>query len=197
MIEFITVVDERRKKIGLKPRADVHRDGDWHETFHCWVVEGERLFLQRRSDTKQDFPGLYDITAAGHLAAGETVRDGVREIREEIGLEVTLDQLTALGVFEDVIETETFIDREFAHTYVYSYAGEPFTLDAAEVADLVTIDRERFAALVTGDVEAVEATSVLTEETSNVTCASLVPHPTSYWNDVMTGIKAFADEHHD
>ncbi|MCT4783622.1 MULTISPECIES: NUDIX hydrolase [Exiguobacterium] len=189
MIEFLTVVDERRKKIGLKPRADVHRDGDWHETFHCWMIEGEKLFLQLRSATKQDFPSLFDITAAGHLAAGETVRDGVREIQEELGLVLTLEQLTALGVYEDVIETESLRDREFAHTYVYTYAGETFTFESDEVADIVTVDCARFFALMTGEGASVEATSLVSEARYTLTKQDVVPHPDRYFQQVRAGIE--------
>ena len=188
MIEFLTVVDELRKKIGLKQRADVHRDGDWHETFHCWIIEGDQLFLQLRSATKQDFPSRFDITAAGHLEAGETVRDGVREIHEELGLELTLDQLTALGVYEDVIETESFLDREFAHTYVYAYAGEPFTLESDEVADIVTVHRERFFSLVAGEVASLDASSLVSEARYTLTKQQLVPHPDRYFQQVRIGI---------
>ncbi|WP_138858604.1 NUDIX hydrolase [Exiguobacterium mexicanum] len=188
-MEFITVVDHRRKKVGLKSRADVHRDGDWHETFHCWMTAHDRLFLQLRSERKADFPGLFDITAAGHLAAGETVRDGVREIHEELGLDLTFDQLTPLGVFEDVIETGTFLDREFAHTYVYAYAGEPFTLDEMEVGDVVTVDFAAFRSLLAGKHAEVESISAISGETRTVTKQDLVPHPTSYWEQVLTGLE--------
>lgn len=191
MIEFITVVDRTRKKIGLKPRDDVHRDGDWHETFHCWMVDRTHLYLQLRSDTKREFSGLFDITAAGHLAAGETVRDGVREIQEELGIELSLDQLTALGVFEDVIETKAFLDREFAHTYVYPYAGETFTLDADEVADVSKVDFETFVALLEGSRDQIDATSVVTGKTLQVTKEKLVPHPETYWNQVVEGVRTF------
>lgn len=197
MIEFITIVDHRRKKIGLKSRADVHRDGDWHETFHCWMTDRDRLLLQLRSDTKADFPALFDITAAGHLAAGETVRDGVREIQEELGLELTLDQLTPLGVFEDIIETDTFLDREFAHTYVYAYAGEAFTLDETEVADVVSVDMLALHALIDETRAEVETTSVISGETRSVTKQHLVPHPMSYWKQVLAGVKAAQEERHD
>lgn len=197
MIEFITVVDRTRKKIGLKPRSDVHRDGDWHETFHCWMVDLTHLYLQLRSDTKEDFPGLFDITAAGHLAAGETVRDGVREIQEELGIELSLDQLTAIGVLEDVIETEAFLDREFAHTYVYAYDGETFTLDTAEVADVSKVDLEAFVALLEGSRKQIEATSVVTGKTLRVTKEKLVPHQETYWNQVIEGVRTFWEKAED
>lgn len=193
-MEFITIVDHRRKKIGLKSRSDVHRDGDWHETFHCWLVDSTHLYMQLRSDTKQEFPQLFDITAAGHLAAGETVRDGVREIQEELGIELSLEQLRPLGVFEDVMETETFLDREFAHTYIYPYKGEAFTLAADEVKDVGQIDFEAFAALLVGSSEQVEATSVITGKTLQVTKQGLVPHPASYWKQVIEGVRTFQNQ---
>ena len=39
MTEWLTIFDSERNTIGKKLRDEVHRDGDWHETFHCWFVE--------------------------------------------------------------------------------------------------------------------------------------------------------------
>ena len=60
----------------VKERSAVHRDGDWHGTAHIWLVrrrEGRiELLLQKRSRTKESFPGCYDTSCAGHLSAGDT-----------------------------------------------------------------------------------------------------------------------------
>ena len=39
MTEWLTIFDPERNTLGKKLRDEVHRDGDWHETFHCWFVE--------------------------------------------------------------------------------------------------------------------------------------------------------------
>ncbi|WP_345893255.1 NUDIX hydrolase [Ferdinandcohnia quinoae] len=102
--EYFKIFDDDRNEIGVASRSDVHRLGHWHETFHCWFVtkdEGtDYLLLQLRSDTKQDYPNLFDITAAGHLLADETVQDGVREIKEEIGIDVSYTDLVSLGIID-------------------------------------------------------------------------------------------------
>ena len=68
-------------------REEIHRLGYWHETFHCWFVKKVHnewmIYFQLRSKEKADYPLLLDITAAGHLLAGETINDGIREIDEE------------------------------------------------------------------------------------------------------------------
>ncbi|WNQ12825.1 NUDIX domain-containing protein [Paenibacillus aurantius] len=46
------------------------------------------LLLQRRHPGKDTYPGLFDITAAGHLEAGENVSDGIRELKEELGTDL-------------------------------------------------------------------------------------------------------------
>ena len=91
MSELFDIYDEGWNHIGVKARADVHRDGDWHQVFHCWVIgrgsggDGY-VVLQKRGPNQDTYPGKIDISAAGHFEAGETRRDGVREIAEELGL---------------------------------------------------------------------------------------------------------------
>ncbi len=67
MKEQLTIFDENHRKIGEKERNQVHLDGDWHETFHCWFWKEDLIYLQRRSMEKQNFPGKYDVTAAGRM----------------------------------------------------------------------------------------------------------------------------------
>ena len=35
--EIIDIYTARGEPIGRKSRTLVHRDGDWHRVFHCWV----------------------------------------------------------------------------------------------------------------------------------------------------------------
>ena len=66
---------------------------------HIWIwrrnEEGEpEVLLQKRAVTKKTWPGFFDISAAGHVDAGETpVQSAVREAYEEIGLEVNPENL--------------------------------------------------------------------------------------------------------
>jgi len=91
-----------------KRRGDIHRDGDWHGALHIWVggvdPDGRSFVLfQRRSASKDSWPGALDVAVGGHLRAGESLAETVREAEEEIGLVLTLDDLTRLG-------------RRFAHS---------------------------------------------------------------------------------
>lgn len=117
--ELLDIYDEQDQHIGVCPRSEVHRVGHWHHTFHCWLVRdteaGRMLVFQQRQHNKDTFPDLYDITAAGHLLAGETVEQAVRELEEELGVPLRFDQLTPLFITRDGWEFEspsgTLIDR--------------------------------------------------------------------------------------
>lgn len=100
--ELIKIFDDDGTSIGVATREEVHKKGYWHETFHCWFISREKgvdyLFFQLRSKEKKDYPNLLDIAAAGHILAHETVKDGIKEVNEEIGIDVTWDELISLGV---------------------------------------------------------------------------------------------------
>lgn len=80
----------------------MHRDGDWHAALHIWVGgidERGRAFvlLQRRSQTKDTWPGALDVAVGGHVRAGESLAETVREAEEEIGLHTAVESLIRLG----------------------------------------------------------------------------------------------------
>lgn len=104
------------------PRSQVHREGQWHRSVHIWVVdEWERILFQQRSFHKDSNPGLWDISAAGHISVGQESREAaVREVGEELGLVISADQLQFL--FEDkdqaILQDGKFIDHEFHDIYL-------------------------------------------------------------------------------
>ncbi len=101
-VEQLDVVDEVGRYLRTAPRDEVHQRGEWHQVFHCQIVTLRAgvptAVLQQRSRTKAAFPGLIDISAAGHLAAGETPLDGIRELEEELGISPVSTDLVPLGV---------------------------------------------------------------------------------------------------
>jgi isopentenyldiphosphate isomerase len=159
MSELIDVVDVATGEVvDTRPRSEVHRDGQWHQVFHCLVLRpsAQSMVLQERSRSKLTFPGMLDLSVTGHLSAGETPIQGVREAEEELGVEVDPDALVPLGVRLLADNNGEGRNRERVHVYfladdrpLVAYAPPP-----DEVSALVEVTVDGFiGALVDAELE--------------------------------------------
>ncbi len=148
--EILKIFDEQGRQIGTAARDEAHKKGLWHETFQVYFIdvnpEGSTLYLQQRSHRKKDFPRLFDMTVAGHLMEHESVHDGVREIEEEVGIHVSIDELIYLGKMKNIINTNKIADKEFSHVFLYEckIPLESFSLQKEEVDGMVKVDLHDF-----------------------------------------------------
>jgi 16S rRNA (adenine1518-N6/adenine1519-N6)-dimethyltransferase len=90
--EIFDVVDSENRVIRQATRGEVHAKGLLHRSVHIWVFNSQgELFLQKRAMTKDENPGYWDSSAAGHLNAGEGyLTSAHRELKEELGISGTL-----------------------------------------------------------------------------------------------------------
>ncbi len=166
MNELFDIYDEALIHIGVKPRAEVHRDGDWHQVFHCWVIgrdpNGAAYVVLQKRALDRDYPGKIDISAAGHLEAGECVRDGVREIEEELGIKVAFQDLIPLGVRIGATKIGDFVDCQFCHVFFYECdrALASYRYQNVEILGLVKLPIEAGLRLFTGRVSSVTVEAV-------------------------------------
>lgn len=102
MSEILDIFDDKMNHIGTADREVVHKEGYWHQTFHCWIItkhDGRGYVLvQKRASCKKTEPNKLDISAAGHLLAGETKEDGIREVQEELGISTQFSHMIDLGI---------------------------------------------------------------------------------------------------
>jgi len=146
-MELIDVLTPDGAPTGVvKPKDQVHRDGDWHRSAHLWIVTpGRRLLLQRRADQKENWPGLWDISVAGHISAGESAADAiVREALEEVGfVPAGLEHLATLR-YQAVLNGGAYIENEFHEVYLTRCELDLGTLklDPAEVAEVKLVAPE-------------------------------------------------------
>ena len=63
-----TWLEKARTRTGIT-REECHATKTWHRSAHVWVFDKERnkVVLQKRSETKDTFPGMWDISSAGHI----------------------------------------------------------------------------------------------------------------------------------
>ena len=151
--ELLEVLDDAGDPTGVrKPRAEVHRDGDWHRAFHLWVVHPDGcVLLQRRSRAKDLAGGQVDVSVAGHVRPGETVLDLLREAEEEIGLTLRPGAIAFLLTQRSERRyPDGAVDREFQDVYVTLVEGRElsdYALDCDEVSVLYEAPLDRLVAL--------------------------------------------------
>ncbi|SMC98714.1 NUDIX hydrolase [Lentzea albidocapillata] len=126
---MINLYDEAANVVGEVTRERMRAENLWHgcATIVVLSLNGERVYVHRRTDIKDIFPGLYDCTAGGVIDAGETPGEAaVRELREELGAETPLTFL---------FQT-TYVDEWTRyHAWIYETRSDgPFTHQPEEVA---------------------------------------------------------------
>ncbi len=127
--EIFDVVNERDEVIGRAPRSEVHRRKFRHRAVHVLVFNAQgELFLQKRSMTKDTFPGAWDSSASGHLDSGEDYGVcALREVREELGVKLAG---TPARLFK--VEACEENGQEFVWVYQCQQEG-PFVLHPEEI----------------------------------------------------------------
>lgn len=210
MSERFDIYDEEGRPLGTATRQETHEKGYWHHTFHCWVArrgEDGRAYVlfQRRSPGKDTNPGCLDITVAGHLSAGETVRDAAREMDEEIGWSVPFERLVPYGTIREeesgVAGSVPYIDREVSHVFgcLTDKPLDFFRLQPEEVSGIFEADAEELIRLMSGELAAAEARGVLLSAggervhvAETIDAEQFVPRDRSYYIGVFRFLRGLA-----
>ena len=155
-MELFDLCDEKGRPTGhVMERSMVHRLGMLHRTVHIWVVQKNpdgsiEVLLQKRCESKDSYPGCYDISSAGHIHAGDDFESSaIRELEEELGIRANPHDLRFIGIHEGSIEAafygEDFKDHEISAVYLYEKPVdlEELTLQKSEVDSVMFMKYEQ------------------------------------------------------
>jgi isopentenyldiphosphate isomerase len=86
--ELVDVVDAEDRVLTQATRDETRRQNLRHRATYILVFNGTgQLFVHQRTQTKDVYPGYFDVCVGGVVAAGESYEDGARrELFEEIGV---------------------------------------------------------------------------------------------------------------
>jgi isopentenyldiphosphate isomerase len=156
--ELIDVLDENGVKTGRQAtRGQVHTDGSWHRIVAVAIVDDEnRLLIQQRSDEKAKNPGKWDISAAGHVAAGQdSLAAATREIAEEVavdvGFNVDVKDFRFMTSFRQADSFGDKQDNQFYDFFIFRKHGlnvEGIRFQESEVQAIKAVSLSEFIRLV-------------------------------------------------
>ena len=146
MDEFLDILTSDGKSTGKTSlKSEAHQKGLYHATVHVWFyTDDHKILLQKRASVKKVFPNLWDVSVAGHVAAGEKIENAaIREVNEEIGLTISEADLTKIGLRKDeIVHPNRILDNEFKHLFLCKLTKEisELTMQIGEVDDIQLFD---------------------------------------------------------
>lgn len=178
MDELIDILDAYGNPTGKTClKSEAHAAGLFHPTAHIWLYTANgKILFQQRAKNKDTFPSLWDVSVAGHIGAGEPIVEAaLREVAEEIGLQISASDLTKIGIFKsEQRHSEHFLDREFHHTFLceLGVALGDLTQQESEVANLKLLGLKDFKSrLKKNELQ------------------EFVPHQPEYYNKILVEIE--------
>jgi len=144
--ELIDILDDKGNYKGLTAlKSKAHASGWFHASVHIWFYTSSgKVLFQKRAKHKDTYPGLWDVSVAGHIGAGEiAINSAIREVNEEIGLAIGKKDLEFILKYKSMKKpSKNILDNEFHHVY-FSKLSTPIDtliLQQEEVAEVKLFD---------------------------------------------------------
>ena len=147
MEEYFDVLNERGEFTGkIESREKCHKEGLWHKAVAIFIINSKKqVLLQKRSGTKKLWPNMWDITAGGHVLAGEFGFETViREIKEELGVTLDKDNITFIGASISSNLKGDIVNNHFNEYYIVNEDIDEtkLILQEEEVSDIKWVDED-------------------------------------------------------
>lgn len=145
MAEYWDLYDGAGQKTGEKHlRGTEVPEGRFHKVVHIWIQNSRgELLMQKRSDTVDNCPGEWATTGGSVQAGEEPLTTAVRELAEELGMNVSAEELQYC----------LMVRRPSAYCYVYvlrkDVSVDSLTLQESEVAAAEWMSLEKIDRMVT------------------------------------------------
>lgn len=177
MDELIDILNSKGEKTGETClKSEAHKKGIYHASVHIWIFDkAKNVLIQKRTSNKDTFPNLWDISVAGHISVGEEpLTSAVREVEEEIGMQLQKEQLHFIGTLKKRVQHHPhLIDNELHHIYMCQVE---FNIDTLK------IQKE--------EVSAIQSIK-LNDLTKKVKTADFVPRTDNYYPFIFENIKKY------
>jgi isopentenyl-diphosphate delta-isomerase type 1 len=128
--EWFEVVDENGSRVAMATRRECHTNPALrHRVVHILVADARgRLYLQKRSQSKDIQPGKWDTSVGGHLRPNEQPEAAARrELAEELGIRTSVPL-----VFLHRYEWKSPVETELVDTFTLRWDGS-ISPDPAEI----------------------------------------------------------------
>lgn len=178
--EYWQLYNEQGQTIPNKGKdiVEVFEKAILHGASHVWIWRYNNsqieVLLQKRASDKPTWPDFFDISAAGHIDDGESpLQAGIRETKEEIGIDIKPTELKLIGVQRMYFPLDNgWTENEFQWLYLLKVSSKTdYKLADGEVDFLVWKSLEKFKT-----------------EFSNPK-SKYVPHSNSYYLAVVEAIE--------
>ena len=116
------------------------KENQYHLVVFLIIKNGNRILLQKRSNTKELFPNQWDVSVGGSVLAFENSTQGIiRETKEELGLIISEKDLKLVKSFKDD-ESQSLIDvYEMENS---SLSLENLVIPNSEVSEVAWFSKE-------------------------------------------------------
>lgn len=205
-MEEIKVYDANLREQGVLERKEAHAAGAWHITFHCWLVSNKNksILFQLRAKDKKNYPDMFDISAAGHLLSNESVEDGIREVSEELGVNIPIEDMHFLGYRVEVDDQDNGQkNREYQAVYLTEtpVGLSEFRPQIEEVAGLMWMSVDDALQLFSGEKKKVELSGIVYDDTTSswkslkriVSIGDFIPRIQRYYLTIAIMSERFMD----
>lgn len=141
--ENVKIYDENGVYQNKMMRKKDAKEGNFfHKAIHLWIMVGDKVLIQQRSENKKIFPNKWDISVAGHIVENDSsLTTVVKELHEELGIEEKKENIEYLYCLRRTSENKGNI---FFDTYLLrlpqSFNLSIIKLEELEVKDIKLVD---------------------------------------------------------
>ena len=144
MVDVLTETGKFTDNVEMKQLC--HKKGLWHKAVAVFIINSKKqVLLQKRSKNKKMWPDMWDISAGGHVLAGEFGFQAIiREIKEELGLSVKKEEIIFIGCSTYNNKKGDILNKHFNEYYIVTkdIDEKNLSLQKEEVSEVKWINKE-------------------------------------------------------
>jgi 8-oxo-dGTP diphosphatase len=102
-MELIDVYNVRHEKLNYTKERGTLEKGEYQLTCLIWIVnDEEKILLQQRASTLKHSPNIWGATAGAALAGDTSLTGALRELKEELGIDVPKEEMIFIGSYQRI-----------------------------------------------------------------------------------------------